>query len=83
MVAPGRDEVATFSGVAEMASESETEVVCPLVSLTEAVKGKAPVTDVVPETTPVADSEMPEGSEPEVKLQLYGALPPVAVKFVE
>ena len=79
----GSEPVITFNDVAETASESETDLVCPLLSLTRAAKGKVPVTEVVPERTPAEVREMPEGREPEFKDHAYGVLPPVAVRVAE
>jgi hypothetical protein len=48
------------------------------------VKLNEPEVVGVPEIVPVvADSVSPAGSAPELRLQLYGAVPPVAVSVVE
>ena len=50
-----------------------------LESVTPIVKLDVPETVGVPVITPVGDSLSPAGREPEAKLKVYGAVPPVAV----
>jgi hypothetical protein len=50
-----------------------------LASTTRTVKLNTPETVGVPLITP-PESEMPEGKEPEIKVHVYGAVPPVALK---
>jgi hypothetical protein len=51
----------------------------PLASVTEMVKEDDPAAVGVPESTPAPESEMPAGSVPELKVNEYGAVPPVAL----
>jgi len=53
-------------------------------SVTFAVKLKEPDVVGVPEIVPLAaDSVNPAGNAPELILQLYGVVPPLATKVVE
>ncbi len=52
-------------------------------SITLAVKVKVPAWLVVPEIAPVEFSVNPLGSNPELKDQLYGRVPPLAVIVAE
>jgi hypothetical protein len=48
------------------------------------VNAEVPAAVGVPETTPVdAESERPAGNAPEVKLYVYGPVPPAAWNAVE
>ena len=48
-----------------------------------AVKLKEPEAVGVPEIAPVVDRVTPAGNAPELRLQLYGVVPPVAASVVE
>ena len=62
----------------------EAEAVLFALSVTLAVNGKLPATVGVPLITPVAAaSRSPVGSEPELTLQLYGVVPPLACRVEE
>ena len=52
-------------------------------SVTFIVKLKVPAVVGVPEIVPVADRVRPPGKAPELMLQLYGVVPPVAASVVE
>jgi hypothetical protein len=51
-----------------------------LLSLTVAVKVEEPLTLAAPVIAPDGERLMPLGSVPEVKDQVYGAVPPLALK---
>jgi len=70
VVADGKEVVVTLSGVAETISVRETGAVWLVVSLTVATKGKVPVVELVPESTPAEEREIPDGREPDVRLQV-------------
>lgn len=59
-----------MSGMAETISVRETGAVWLAVSLTVATKGKDPVDEVVPESTPLEVREIPDGREPDVRLHV-------------
>lgn len=52
-------------------------------SLTLIVKLKFPAVVGIPEIVPVVDRVRPTGKVPELMLQLYGMVPPVAANVVE
>jgi hypothetical protein len=52
-------------------------------SVTLAVKLKEPDAVGVPEIAPAEDSVRPPGSAPELMLQLYGVVPPLAASVIE
>ncbi len=54
----------------------------PVASCTCAVKVDVPAAVGVPEMVPLAASTRPAGSEPPVRLKVYGAVPPEAVRAV-
>jgi len=56
--------------MAETISVRETGAVWLAVSLTVATKGKVPVDEVVPESTPAEVREIPDGREPDVRLHV-------------
>ena len=67
-------------------SEKDFVAVCVVgvvESPTFAVKLKEPEAVGVPETVPAADRAKPAGSAPELMLQEYGAVPPLAASVVE
>ena len=49
-----------------------------LASVTVTSKLLLPAVVAIPEIAPVDDSDNPAGSNPELRLQLYGVVPPVA-----
>src|SRR5579872_5941660 len=55
----------------------------PELSATWTVKFEVPAVDGVPATPPELFSESPAGSVPALTVQLYGAVPPFAVKVCE
>ena len=61
-----------------MLSVSDAESVDPLLSVTCAVKLAVPAVRGVPLSTPSLLSAMPAGREPEVMVQVYGVVPPLA-----
>jgi hypothetical protein len=82
----GREAVPTASGMAVTVSEYEADLLNARVELSEAamLKVKEPEVVGVPERVPVvASSARPAGSFPDPTLQVYGAVPPVAVKATE
>jgi hypothetical protein len=52
-------------------------------SVTFTVKVEEPAVVGVPEIVPVVESVKPAGKDPELMLQEYGAVPPVAASVVE
>jgi hypothetical protein len=52
-------------------------------SVTFIVKAKVPAAFGVPEIVPVEDMVRPPGNAPELTLQLYGVVPPLAASVVE
>ena len=51
----------------------------PLASVTRIVTLEGPAVVGVPEMTPAVDSDRPGGSAPAVTVNVYGAVPPLAV----
>lgn len=54
-----------------------------LLSVTRILKLGEPVAVGVPLRTPALDRDNPAGSEPDARVQVYGAVPPVALRFTE
>ena len=52
----------------------------PPASFTCAVDVKLAAAVGVPEMTPAVESDSPDGREPETRLHVYGAMPPLACK---
>ena len=65
--------------VIEIENELDAHCAGELESLTWAVKLYCPAVVGVPPSVPVEPSVTPGGKPPEVTLQLYGGVPPVAV----
>ena len=74
--------ICTGDGAAPTTSVNDLVAVCAVgvvESVTFAVKLNEPAAVGVPETTPVVALRLnPAGSAPELMLQLYGVVPPVA-----
>ena len=69
------------AGAREVTMLSALLAVCPTPSVTLTVKFAVPVAVGAPLSAPVALFRVtPAGSAPEITLQEYGAVPPVAVK---
>ena len=66
-------------------SENGLDVICAGVSLSATCIVKLAVTGVVgvPLITPAADNVRPAGNVPDVALQVYGVMPPLAVNVCE
>jgi hypothetical protein len=59
--------------------DKATVALCPSESVTFAVKGYEPMSDVVPVIAPVVDCNwIPDGNDPLTRLHWYGVTPPVA-----
>src|SRR5207253_8749915 len=70
--------------VAAITRVREAEAELPALSVTLTVNEEVPATVGVPLITPVAAAnESPSGSEPELTLQLYGVVPPMACRVAE
>ena len=74
----GVNEGATF-GSARIDSESGTDAVQAFASVAVTVNVKGPDAVGVPPSTPAAESVIPLGSAPAVRLHVTGAVPPVCV----
>jgi hypothetical protein len=77
--------VVICKGAAAITRVNDCVAVCAVgvvESVTLAVKLKEPAVVGVPEIVPVAESVRPAGKAPEVMLQLYGVVPPLAAKVV-
>jgi hypothetical protein len=61
------------------ARDSDFMVVLEFISVTITVKLKVPPAEGVPEILPPEDKFKPAGSEPDIMLKLYGAVPPETV----
>ena len=75
----------TCNGAAAIVMLNDCVAVCAVgevESVTLAVKLKEPAVVGVPEIVPAAESDRPAGKAPEVMLQLYGVVPPLAAKVV-
>jgi hypothetical protein len=84
----GTELVVICTGVTAAATVSVNDFVAVCAvgvveSVTFVVKLKEPDAVGVPEIVPVADRVRPPGKAPELRLQLYGVVPPVAVSVVE
>ena len=72
----------TCNGATVIVMLNDCVAVCAAESVTLAVKLKEPVVVGVPEIVPAAERVSPAGKAPELILQLYGVVPPLAAKVV-
>jgi hypothetical protein len=81
---PGGNVVVVMVGPNEISIESCFDAVAPTLSVTRNVTSEFPITVGVPLMFPVlAFKDKPVGSEPEVMVQLSGAVPPVLAMVCE
>jgi hypothetical protein len=76
MLSPKNDLSTAFPDDLPTAIVKFLVAVCPLESWTVVAKLYTPVVVGVPEMLPTAESDNPGGSDPELRLQVYGAAPP-------
>ena len=79
----GSDEIVRLSDCDVMLMLNAALAIFPRLSCACSVKTDTPCVVGEPEMTPAGDSVKPAGNTPESRLNVYGAVPPVAANAVE